>query len=211
MGDSSAPGRHNRALDGQLIEQGRGIIDELELGSSTEKWMAHHVAGLMERASSARAKAERAEAAAQCAALISKLWERRGNGRRQQTLERLEHALQALRQDPSELPLLVKAMERRRAGSALPRLNAAQKWELLYEANHAERRLAYLGACASGAIERDDLGDGLAILIVDHLRDEVAKVFPELKGLDLKRRQVSVRAVKAACRELSALRQQLLG
>lgn len=66
-------------LDEQLKIRGRSIVSELELGvdQTTEKWMAHYLAELMERAENAESAKTREQAASESAHIILTLWEQK--------------------------------------------------------------------------------------------------------------------------------------
>ncbi len=72
-------------LDEQLKKRGRAIVDELDLGNdqTTEKWMAHYLAELMDRAENAESPELREGAAEQSANIILTLWEQKISKARQ--------------------------------------------------------------------------------------------------------------------------------
>lgn len=66
-------------LSDVLKRRGQAFVEELELApdQSTEKWMAHYLAELMQRADNSTEESERSEIAQQCSELIIALWEQR--------------------------------------------------------------------------------------------------------------------------------------
>src|SRR5690606_28966144 len=81
-------------LDEQLKIRGRAIVSELELGvdQTTEKWMAHYLAELMDCAEKAETRELRQQAANQSAEIILTLWEQKKKKARHEYYSALNRA-----------------------------------------------------------------------------------------------------------------------
>ncbi|MCC6613217.1 MAG: hypothetical protein IT320_07045, partial [Anaerolineae bacterium] len=82
-------------LNEKIRSRGRAIIRELELGvdQTTEKWLAHYLAELMERAEKDATPELRKEAASESAAIILTLWEQKRKKARHEYYPALNNAL----------------------------------------------------------------------------------------------------------------------
>ena len=82
-------------LDEQLKRRGKLIVEELELGvnQTTEKWMAHYLVELMDRAEKAETEELRMQSAKQSAEIILTLWEQKKSQTRHEFYSALNNSL----------------------------------------------------------------------------------------------------------------------
>ena len=172
--------------------------------------MAHHVADLMERASTATTKTGRTVATDECARLIESLWQLRRDARGQDGLTLIQRALKAFGEHAAETGDLADAVSRSRANRGLGRLAPAKRWSLLSQLNRVEWQLLRLADLMPLLAPSAGLPDGLVEGLVSHVSADLVQVLPEMAALDAKHPRRGLELLKAACRTLEAIRAQLL-
>lgn len=205
-------------LTDELKDRGHQLVQELDLEphDSTEKWMAHYIVELMERAQNASSTEERSQAADRCAQIIMRLWERRAEKTVQYVRSRVYSSFEAI-YERKELADTLQVILEAPTEQTYPR-----DWEtrsiLLWHLTDVERDLLRLLIIANTIDAMDDDGavdDAIKEFIEEEertstIRRHLEDVFPGMRGLDLRNRRSVVRRVRSAFQSIHTARERLI-